>query len=146
MAEAKLKKQTKTAVSKQAQDAVAEDVKVVETKSNNPRKLKDRHISGANIPNKFIVIELNGKQEIVWQGLELTTDKFSEESLKNIKVLMTVDNDKIELGTPVLENSIELEKIQDYLGEKVTTRVYKAKSRYHRTRGKRQHKSLLKVK
>ncbi|QQR93818.1 bL21 family ribosomal protein [bacterium] len=122
------------------------DIEVVDRTVNmQNHKTTDRNIIGSQIPETFWVVNINGSQEIVWRGLELSVDKINDLDLENdIEVLLYVSAGKVSTDNSA-ESKIKFEKIEDYLGEKVTTRVFKAKSRYRRTRGKRQHKTLLKV-
>lgn len=89
--------------------------------------------------DKFAVIRIGGKQYRVSEGDEILVDKLSLASsagkLNDLKaqpeVLLYVDGEKIEIGTPVLTKVkvkvkvlVELEK-----GVKIRVFKYKAKSR-----------------
>jgi len=96
--------------------------------------------------NKFAVIRIGGKQYRVSEGEEILVDKLSDTKKVTPEVLLFVDGEKVEVGTPVLSKAkvsvkvlAELEK-----GEKVDIFKYKAKSRERRHVGFRpQHTRLL---
>ncbi|EKE06125.1 MAG: hypothetical protein ACD_19C00079G0030 [uncultured bacterium] len=95
--------------------------------------------------DKFAVIRIAGKQYRVSEGQEILIDKLNDLKVQP-EVLLYVDGEKIEIGTPVLKKAkvtvkvlIEVEK-----GEKIEIFKYKAKSRERRHVGFRaQHTRLL---
>ncbi|MDO8341026.1 MAG: 50S ribosomal protein L21 [Candidatus Woesebacteria bacterium] len=81
--------------------------------------------------DKFAVIRIGGKQYRVSEGEEILVDKLSDLTKIDPEVLLFVDGEKVEIGTPILSKIkvkvkvlIELEK-----GEKIRVFKYKAKSR-----------------
>lgn len=95
--------------------------------------------------DKFAVVRIAGKQYRVTEGQEILVDKLND--LKIVpEVLLFVEGDKVEVGTPVLKKAkvivkvlVEVEK-----GEKIDIFKYKAKSRERRHVGFRpQHTRLL---
>lgn len=96
--------------------------------------------------DKFAVIRIGGKQYRVTEGQEILVDKLADVKKLAPEVLLFVDGDKVEVGTPVLTKVkvtvkvlVELEK-----GEKIDIFKYKAKSRERRHIGFRaQHTRLL---
>ncbi|MFZ3301288.1 MAG: 50S ribosomal protein L21 [Microgenomates group bacterium] len=95
--------------------------------------------------DKFAVIRIQGKQYRVTEGQEILVDKMNDLKVAP-EVLLFVDGETVEVGTPVLEKAkvtvkvlVELEK-----GEKVDIFKYKAKSRERRHVGFRaQYTRLL---
>lgn len=95
--------------------------------------------------NKFAVIRIAGKQYRVTEGQEILVDKLND--LKIVpEVLLFVDGDKVEVGTPVLKKAVVKVKVLKEVekGEKVDIFKYKAKSRERRHVGFRaQYTRLL---
>ena len=96
--------------------------------------------------DKFAVIRVAGKQYRVSEGDEILVDKLADPKKVTAEVLLFVDGEKVEVGTPVLTKAkvsvkvlAEVEK-----GEKIDIFKYKAKSRERRHVGFRaQHTRLL---
>lgn len=83
---------------------------------------------------KFAVVRINGKQYIAEEEKEILVDKVSDPKIIKYDVLLFVDGEKIEVGTPILEKAkvvfkviLEVEK-----GKKIDIFKYKAKSRERR--------------
>ena len=98
--------------------------------------------------SKYAIISLSGKQYRVQEGDEFIVDKLDAQEGDKVKcdVLMIQDGDKTLIGTPILEkNSAEVEVLAQQKGKKLRVAKYKAKSRYRRVYGHRQHQSVVKV-
>lgn len=99
--------------------------------------------------SKFAVIKIGPKQYIVNEGAEYTVPKFVAEEGKKFKeaeVLAAGDEKDMKIGAPTVEKAVvELDIIGQEKGEKVTTKVYKAKTRYRRTKGHRKDVTRFKV-
>jgi large subunit ribosomal protein L21 len=96
----------------------------------------------------FAVIETGGKQYKVKLGKEIKIEKLPKaEEGKKIsfdKVLLIDDGKTTNIGDPYLKNvKVEGEIIQIGRDKKVNVVKYKAKTRYHKKTGHRQH--FLKV-
>lgn len=95
--------------------------------------------------DKFAVIRIGGKQYRVTEGQEILVDKLTD--LKTSpEVLLFVEGDKIEVGTPVLKKAVVKVKVLAEVekGEKIDIFKYKAKSRERRHVGFRpQYTRLL---
>jgi large subunit ribosomal protein L21 len=97
----------------------------------------------------FAIIEIGGKQYKVEVGTKFEVEKLDtavNEDLKIDKVLLTEDNGNTKIGTPYVENaSVTLKVIAETRGEKVNTVKMKAKKRYIRTLGHKQHYTMVEV-
>lgn len=96
--------------------------------------------------DKFAVIRITGKQYRVTEGEEILVDKINDLEKVEPEVLLFVDGDKIEVGTPVLKKAKVTVKVLKEIekGEKIRIFKYKAKSRERRHVGFRaQHTRLL---
>lgn len=99
--------------------------------------------------SKFAIIQIGPFQYTVDEGKEYSVPKFDAAEGKKMKVeevLAVGDEKDITVGKPTVEKAVvELEIIAQEKGEKVTTKTYKAKARYRRTRGYRKEVTRFKV-
>lgn len=97
----------------------------------------------------YAIVQINHHQYIVEPNKTYTVEKFEAEQGKkvNLDVLARGKAENFEVGSPMLDKvKVEVEIIeQDKKGKKVTTRDYKAKSRYRRTHGFRPRLTTFKV-
>lgn len=97
----------------------------------------------------FAIIEIGGKQYKVEKGLKFEVEKLElpeNEELKVEKVLLIEDNAEAKIGRPYLENSsVTLKVIGQTRGDKVNTIKMKAKKRYIRHLGHKQHYTMVEV-
>ena len=100
-------------------------------------------------PMSYAVIQLQGKQYKVQAGDELVVNKLDLEVGKTLEisdVLLMVDGKKVKLGQPFVKDAkVKLEVLEHGKGEKIRVAKYKAKSRYRKVKGHRQHLTKLKV-
>ena len=84
--------------------------------------------------DKFAVIRIGGKQYRVSEGEEILVDKIADIKKVSPEVLLFVDGEKVEVGTPVLTKAKVTVKVlsEEEKGEKVDIFKYKAKSRERR--------------
>lgn len=98
---------------------------------------------------KYSIIQIGTFQYNVEEGKEYTVEKFNAEEGKKFnveKVLAVGDGDKFVVGKPTVEKAeVVLSILEQGKGEKVQSRIYKAKSRYRRTRGLRKQVTKFKV-
>ena len=97
------------------------------------------------------IIKTGGKQYQVKQGDVLRVEKLpttkAGDKVVFDKVLAVVDDkDKITLGKPyIAKATVEATLLRDLKDKKVTVIKYKAKTRYKRSLGHRQHKAEVKI-
>lgn len=97
---------------------------------------------------KKAVIATGGKQYLVAEGETLEVELIkSEGKTANFVPLLTIDGDKITVGTPEVSGSKVTASIveADQQTDKVTSIRYKPKKRVHTVRGHRQRKTVLKI-
>jgi len=98
---------------------------------------------------KYAIIQLAGKQFQVEPDQELIVDLLPEatgDELKVTDVLLVVDGDKIQVGTPLVKDaSVSLHVEHNQKAKKIRVVKYKSKSRYRRVYGHRQSQTVLKV-
>ncbi|KUK83112.1 MAG: 50S ribosomal protein L21 [Microgenomates bacterium 39_6] len=98
---------------------------------------------------KYAIIKLAGKQFRVQEGDEFIVDKLDlveGEKLSCSEVVLLRNGDKIVIGDPLVKKaSVELEALTQQKGKKLRVAKYKAKSRYRRVYGHRQHQTIVKV-
>lgn len=96
---------------------------------------------------KKAVIVTGGKQYLVSEGetLEVELIKTSDKKVE-FKPLLTIDGDKIEVGTPEVTAKVTAEIVeQEVKADKVTAIRYKAKKRVKKVHGHRQRYTKLKI-
>ena len=98
---------------------------------------------------KYAVVSLSGSQYKVEENQVITVDnlnlKEGEKSTTD-QVLLTVDGDKVTIGTPnVAKATVEFEIAKNYKDDKIKVFKYKSKSRYRRTNGFRAQVTDIKI-
>ncbi len=101
-------------------------------------------------PNKSAGIQTGAKQYFVREGDIIKVEKISDKLVKAGKVsfdevLLTADGDKVEIGAPILKNSVSAEILENGRDKKITVIHYKAKSRYFKKNGHRQPFTKVKI-
>ncbi len=99
--------------------------------------------------SKYAIIKIGPFQYKVEEGKEYSVPRFDAEEGKKFtdhEVLALANEDKINFGKPALDNSlVAITVIEQAKGEKVTKRVYRAKSRYEKNVGHRKLVTKFKV-
>ncbi len=89
------------------------------------------------------IIETGGKQYLVKKGEKIRVEKLAGEAESNIKfdkVLFTSDGKTFNLGKPYIAGTIvEAKILKQGRSKKIHVLKYKAKSKYRRKIGHRQH-------
>ena len=98
---------------------------------------------------KFAVIQTGGKQYIVKPEDKIKIEKLPGEVGESIsfdQVLLAVDEDKIDVGKPVLGNvKVEAKILDQARARKVLVMKYKNKTRYRRKYGHRQQYTKVEI-
>ena len=97
---------------------------------------------------KFAIIATSGKQYKVSEGQVVTLERMPEEG-KNIafsNVLLISDGDAVSVGTPSIKGAtVKAELVEHGRGEKIRIVKFKAKVRYRRNKGHRQHFTKVRI-
>lgn len=96
----------------------------------------------------YAVVRIAHRQYVVEPNKTYTVDKFAGEvgDKVDLEVLLKSAKGKLEIGNPLVEKSkVTVEVINQGKDKKVTAKTYKAKARYRRKRGHRQHVTTFKV-
>lgn len=99
--------------------------------------------------SKFAIIKLGARQFLVEEGKQYRVPKFNvDEGKIEIKEVLAVgDGKEVKLGSPFVDTAVvNLDVFGNVKGEKIKTEVYKAKSRYRRTKGFRKQLTHFEVK
>ncbi|MDK2981689.1 MAG: large subunit ribosomal protein [Chloroflexota bacterium] len=90
----------------------------------------------------YAIVESGGKQYKAVEGSYIEVDLLPDEVGKKKtfdKVMLLVDDDKVEIGTPYLSNvSVDTTVLEHFKGPKITVFKYRAKQRYRVKTGHRQ--------
>lgn len=93
------------------------------------------------------VIKTGGKQYLVQEGDVVTIEKLDVEPGQTVEfdVLLTAKGDDVKVGTPTLPGTLKAEVVAHGRAKKISVVKYKAKSRYTRRTGHRQHFTKVKI-
>jgi large subunit ribosomal protein L21 len=97
---------------------------------------------------KKAVITTGGKQYLVKEGETLRVELIKDTGKSvSFEPLLVIDGETAQIGAPtVAKASVTAEVVEaDVQADKVTSIRYKAKKRVHKTRGHRQHQTVLKI-
>jgi len=98
---------------------------------------------------KFAVIQISGKQELVNVGDIIKVNRLNEAENKSFditNVLLVKNGEKIDIGTPLVKGAkVKAQVVKHTKGPKVFKQTYTAKSRYRRKVGHRQALSEIKI-
>lgn len=96
---------------------------------------------------QYAVIATGGKQYQVSVGSVVNVEKLvAEQEIVFDQVLLVVDDDKIEMGTPTVAGiKVYATKVADVKGDKIEVFKYKSKSRYRKHTGHRQTYTQVKI-
>lgn len=95
---------------------------------------------------QYAVCEISGRQYTVKPDQTLEVDYLGDiKSLTVDKVLLMVNGEKLEVGTPYLKTSLEFEVLGSKKLEKVRVAKYSAKANYRKVKGQRREVSLIKL-
>ena len=91
---------------------------------------------------KFVIVEQGGKQYRAAEGKTIEVDRLPNEvgeTLALEEVLLSVDDDKVIVGTPLIEGAkIQAKVIDHFKGRKILVLKYRPKNRYRVKSGHRQ--------
>ena len=100
---------------------------------------------------KLAVIKTGGKQYKVKQGDEIKVEKIDKEQGKkiNLEEVLLISDEKAEnfkIGNPFIKGAkVEAEILDQARKKKIEVVKYKAKTRYKKTLGHKQHYTKLKI-
>lgn len=95
----------------------------------------------------FAVIKTGGKQYVVEEGQTISVESLHAEvgATVSFEMLLKSDGEKIEIGTPLLSDTVTGEIVAHGRAPKISVVKYKAKSRYTRRVGHRQNFTKVKI-
>jgi len=98
---------------------------------------------------KIAIIKTGGKQYKVQKGDTLKVEKLKGDKGKEVilkDVLLVADGKKVDIGQPKVSGAkVKAEILEQGRAKKVKVVKYKAKTRYTKTHGHRQHFTKLKI-
>jgi large subunit ribosomal protein L21 len=97
---------------------------------------------------KYAVIKNGGHQYKVEEGQIIEVEKLDSDGKSYVfeEVLLSVDGDKVELGTPTVTGlKVYADVVSEVKGDKIEVFKYKSKSRYRKHTGHRQKYTQLKI-
>jgi large subunit ribosomal protein L21 len=98
---------------------------------------------------KFVIVEQGGKQYQAAEGGTIEVDRLPNEvgeSLTLEDVLLSIDDEKVTIGTPIIPGAKVQAKVLDHFkGRKIIVFKYRPKQRYRVKNGHRQQYTRLLV-
>jgi large subunit ribosomal protein L21 len=98
---------------------------------------------------KYVVFQTGGKQYKVSVGSEIEIEKIVGEAESNVnfeKVLLVADGDNVQIGQPNIDGvTIKARVLEQKKGKKIRVAKFKAKSRYRKVTGHRQHLTKVQI-
>ena len=92
------------------------------------------------------VIATGGKQYIVTKDQTLEIELVGDAKELEFDALMTIDGDKVNVGTPTVANvKVKAKVLGEVKGDKIQVLKFKAKKREHTLTGHRQHYSQIQI-
>ncbi len=96
---------------------------------------------------KFVIIEQGGKQYRAAEGATIEVDRLPNEVGENLTlkdVLLTVDDDAVTVGTPLVKGvTVQATVLDHFKGRKILVFKYRPKQRYRVKNGHRQQYTRL---
>lgn len=97
----------------------------------------------------YAVIESGGKQYRVQKGATIQVERLDAEPGKDLtldRVVLFADGKTVKVGSPVVKGATVQAKVVGHSrGKKLIVMKYRAKSRYRRKTGHRQHFTTIKI-
>lgn len=98
---------------------------------------------------KYAIVEDGGKQYKAVEGGSIEVDYFEAEAGEKVdleRVLMVVNDDKVSIGTPLVEGArVQATVVSQVKGPKIVVFRYKPKKRYRVKTGHRQKYTRLQI-
>lgn len=97
---------------------------------------------------KYAVFSSGGKQYLVSEDDTVLVEKIEADKNKPVefdKVLLSVDDEKVNIGKPYLSTKVKGTIVDEVKGKKIRIFKYKAKTGYHKTQGHRQKYTKVKI-
>ncbi len=96
---------------------------------------------------KFVIVEQGGKQYQAAEGETIEVDRLPNEvgeTLTLKDVLLSVDDGKVKVGTPLIKGiKVQAKVLDQFKGRKILVFKYRAKQRYRVKTGHRQQYTRL---
>ncbi|MBU1016769.1 50S ribosomal protein L21 [Patescibacteria group bacterium] len=93
---------------------------------------------------KKAIVKINSKQYEVSEGTELKVDRVGKNP--KVSVLFYSDERETLIGEPELKDvTVIIKTLKDLKDKKILVKRFKAKSRYHKTKGHKQPISIIRV-
>ena len=96
---------------------------------------------------KFVIVEQGGKQYRAAEGETIEVDRLSNEvgqMLSLEDVLLSVDDEKVSVGTPLVKGvKVQAKVLDHFKGRKILVFKYRPKQRYRVKNGHRQQYTRL---
>ena len=85
---------------------------------------------------KYVILEIGGKQYKIMPKVPVEVDLQDGEDITS-KLLMLVEDDKVKLGKPYLDDKLKIKKLEDIKKKKIRVAKFHAKANYRKVTGSR---------
>lgn len=96
---------------------------------------------------QYSIIQIGSRQYKIEPGQIIEIDKLLSDAKKITvdKVLLKLDGDKVQIGTPYLKETIELEILETVKKNKIRVAKFKSKVNYRKVTGSRRQMTKVKL-
>lgn len=96
---------------------------------------------------QYNIIQIGSRQYKIEPGQTIEIDRLDPDVKKITvdKVLLKVDGEKVQIGTPYLKETLDLEVVDMIKKPKIRVATYKAKANYRRVIGQRRQMTRVKL-
>lgn len=91
---------------------------------------------------KYAVLEIGGKQYKILPKVPVEVDLQEGDNVAS-KLLMVVEDDKVKLGKPYLDEKIKIKKLEDIKKKKIRVAKFHAKANYRKVTGSRKRMTKI---
>lgn len=96
---------------------------------------------------QYNIVQIGSRQYKIEPGQTIEIDKVSPDVKKLIidKVLLKVDGEKVQIGTPYLKETLELEVLETIKKDKIRVLKFKSKANYRKVTGSRRQMTKVRL-
>ena len=91
---------------------------------------------------KYAVLEIGGKQYKILPKVPVEVDLQEGDNVTS-KLLMVVEDEKVKLGKPYLDEKIKIKKLEDIKKKKIRVAKFHAKANYRKVTGSRKRMTKI---
>lgn len=96
---------------------------------------------------QYSIVQIGSRQYKIEPGQTIEVDRLSDDIKKLTvdKVLLKVDGEKVQIGTPFLKETLELEVLETIKKPKIRVLKFKSKANYRKVTGSRRQMTQVRL-